>query len=106
MYKNIIEMYKNIEIPEPKISSKVYRTYKYEIHDYIYSIGLSNLYKLEDENMKINFNKFTDNLMDEQFINRYALLRAIYYYRLSPNGITYPPSDEFEKTALIFNTYK
>ena len=55
-----------------------YRTTKYDYADKIYATKMRELFEsLLDKTIQKDFQDFTQNLMDDKFINRYCLLEAI-----------------------------
>ena len=72
-------------------SLKIYRSAIYNEYDTKYATELLKYFKRLNEKIKIDFNNFTENLMDEKQITRHSLLNAI---------------DEFKKSEIYINNYK
>jgi len=82
----------------PNTSLK-YRASEYDIHDETYATKLKS-FETPDE-----FNKFTDGLMNEKYINRYKLLNAINDYKNTDLYKINPLSTVFEDVAFNFRPY-
>ena len=64
--------------PQPQTQPlKKYRRSSYDKHDTKYAETLYKIYITLNTEVKMLFDEFTDNLMDETHINRYSLLDAI-----------------------------
>jgi hypothetical protein len=77
-----------------------YRCPSYDIHDETYAKTLRNI--------EVNsvFNAFTQGLMDETRINRFAMLRAIDDYKAAGLQKVSPLSVQFEDTAFNCRPYQ
>ena len=69
-------------------TSKKYRCYAYDDHDTFYADKVKIYFSSLENNVKDNFMLYTDDLMNENQINRFELLRAI---------------DDFEKNEKQIN---
>ena len=56
---------------------KPYRSTTYDKYDILYASHLKRMYTYVDDTIKLEFNKFTENLLDEKEITRNQLLNAI-----------------------------
>ena len=82
----------NTVIETLESNCKMYRALKYDEHDTEYAFKLSNyFYSCLDRNLQLDFNEFTDDLMDDYQINRFSLLNA---------------TEDFQKSEKYINTYK
>ena len=92
---------KQVPATEPEIYVQIpvrkYRAHKYDIHDETYAKELST-YSLPEE-----FHTFTERLMYEPRMNRFALLRAIDDYKQA--GLP-ALSIQFQDTAFNFRTHQ
>ena len=88
---SILPIDTNIVIDDisPLIKPKIYRCIKYDQYDILYAAHMKRMYKYVDNDIKNEFTKFTENLIDEEnSISRNNLLNAI---------------DDF-KCTLIYNS--
>ena len=67
----------NLEVQPEVQPLKKYRRSSYDKHDTKYAETLYKIYVTLNTEVKMLFDEFTDNLMDETHINRYSLLDAI-----------------------------
>lgn len=67
----------NLEVEVQPQPLKKYRRSFYDKHDTKYAETLYKIYVTLNTEVKMLFDEFTDNLMDEPHINRYSLLDAI-----------------------------
>lgn len=94
-----------IKIP----NQKPYRSGSYDKYDTEYATKLKELFLRLDDEIITNFNKFTENLMDDTQINRYSLLKAIDNFEKSKNykfNITNNNWYNFSNTAFNFRPYQ
>lgn len=56
---------------------KPFRSTIYDQYDVLYAVHMKRMYKYVDTTLIFEFNKFTENLLDEHEINRNQLLNAI-----------------------------
>jgi len=70
-----IENQTEAEMEEPTL--KPYRSAEYDEHDTKYASLLLEPFLALNINLQNEFNEFTENLMQDEQINRYSLLRAI-----------------------------
>ena len=56
---------------------KPYRSTTYDKYDILYASHMKRMYTYVDDTIKLEFNKFTENLLDEKEITRNQLLNAI-----------------------------
>lgn len=77
---SILPIETNIVIDDisPLIKPKIYRCIKYDQYDILYAAHMKRMYKYVDDDIKNEFTKFTENLIDgEDAISRNKLLNAI-----------------------------
>ena len=86
-----------------------YRAATYDNFDKDYANKMSNYYNTYmSTQMKINFNKFSNNLMSEEYINRYSLLNAIDDFKENDqylDGMEDPMWSSFEDNAFNYRPY-
>lgn len=84
-------------------SLKKYRSTLYQTFDSKYAKQLHNIYhNLHTKETIEKFNIFTEDLMDEPFINRFNLLDSIEDYNKTPDGIKFPINPHFYNAAWNF----
>lgn len=80
---------KNVTITEPL---KPFRCSNYDKYDILYASHMKTMYKYVENDIKEEFNTFTENLINENSISRDKLLNAIdtfkYQYKLLKNNDT------------------
>jgi hypothetical protein len=77
--------------PEPVITTstiilKPYRIIKYDDYDKKYATHMKSMYRNVDTNIKEQFDIFTENLLDDNYINRTSLIDAIYQFTSYTNN--------------------
>ena len=76
--------------PEPVITTstimlKPYRIIKYDDYDKKYATHMKSMYRNVDTNIKEQFDIFTENLLDDNYINRTSLIDAIHQFTYYTN---------------------
>ena len=100
MTQNIIP---NLEEKE-ELHLKKYRAAVYDIHDTTYAKELKKSFSYIENNLQSKFMLFTDNLMDENQINRFSLLAAIDEFNKNESNITKINNYEWMRFAdMAFN---
>ena len=86
-----------------------YRSGTYDISDKDYAEKLRKYYnQYVSSQMKINFNRFSKNLINEEYINRYGLLNAISDFKKTDpflDSMEDPMWDNFEDNAFNYRPY-
>ena len=89
--KDKCENTKTVNLSET-ITLKKYRCANYDQYDILYASHMKRMYINVDETIKNEFNKFTENLLDENQITRNQLLNAIdnfpykFQYKIKKDG--------------------
>ncbi len=95
-----------VEVLKATINKK-YRSVSYDVHDQTYATQLLEFFGRERIDVQEKFNEFTQNLMAEREINRYALLGAIDEYKANEEAYAaFPLSMAFENMAFNCRPYQ
>lgn len=90
-------------------TSLPYRAATYDNFDKIYANKISEYYNMYiSKQMKNNFNKFSNNLMNDEYINRYGLLNAISDFKKTDpylDSIEDPMWSSFEDNVFNYRPY-
>lgn len=87
-----------------ELQLKKYRDAVYDIHDSTYATELKKSFSYIENDLKIKFMLFTDNLMDEKQINRFSLLKAIDDFDKNEKNISEINNHEWMRfTDMAFN---
>ena len=89
-----------------ELQLKKYRAAVYDIHDSTYATELKKSFSYIENNLQIKFMLFTDNLMDENQINRFSLLKAIDEFHKNEKNISeiiYNNHEWMRFTDMAFN---
>ena len=77
---------------------KPFRSTEYDQYDILYAAHMTRMYAYVDANIKLEFNKFTENLLDEKKITRIQLLNAI-------DTFTYKEENKEENKVIDFSAW-
>ena len=84
----------------PSTLRKIYRAATYDEYDEKYATHLK-IHKIPDA-----FNTFTNGLMNEKYINRFSLLKAIDDYNKTEKSREFPLELAFENAAFNYRPYQ
>jgi hypothetical protein len=107
-----IKIEENVTITEPL---KPFRCSNYDKYDILYAAHMKTMYKYVENDIKEEFNIFTENLINENSISRDKLLNAIdtfkYQYKLLKNNDTDTNNDysnwlRFTDAAFNYRPYQ
>jgi len=85
---------------EAAFNCRPYRAAKYDENDEKYAT------QMKLHNIPYTFNEFTDDLMDEKYINRFGLLQAIDDYKKTEESKICPLPHTFQDAAFNYRPYQ